>query len=68
MGQLSTGKDVQGLVKLCVLQGWQVSRTRRGHLRLVSPSGVIVIGPGRAGEWRAVANFRASLRRAGADV
>lgn len=50
-------------------QGWLVGRTKRGHLRIVSPDGSqVVYTSGTPGDHRVYYNFRAKLRRAGANV
>jgi predicted RNA binding protein YcfA (HicA-like mRNA interferase family) len=48
-------------------QGWEIGRTKKGHLRYVPPDPrqPIVIGSGTPGDKRALRNFLAQLKRAG---
>lgn len=51
--------------------GWTISRTRKGHVRLVHPVAGIVIASATPGDRRASANsiamLKRALRRAGRD-
>lgn len=58
-------KDREGLISLARSQGWSIDKTERGHLKLTSPSGKRVHGSGTPSDWRADANFRMQLKRAG---
>jgi len=50
-------------------QGWRVERTRNGHWRCLSPDGVTSVGMGSTpGAYSAMKNFRAQLKRAGANI
>lgn len=55
----------RNLIDIAEEQGWEVSRTRRGHLKMKSPNGNVVFHSGTPSDWRAVHNFVAKLRRNG---
>ncbi|MHB8730522.1 MAG: type II toxin-antitoxin system HicA family toxin [bacterium] len=58
---------IKDLIKAALAQGWRVDTTTRGHLRFwpldksLPPS----ISSGTPGDWRAVRNLLADLRRKG---
>ena len=53
------------LLRAAEARGWSVELTRRGaHVRLVHPSGGLVVAASTPSDWRALANLRAQLRRA----
>lgn len=55
------------IVEAARRQGWTVSQTKRGHIKLVpaDPDMPIVIGSGTPGDYRAVRNLLALARRSG---
>jgi predicted RNA binding protein YcfA (HicA-like mRNA interferase family) len=71
MGQKNYGtdKELAKIFKALVDQGWRVERTRSGHWSCKSPDGVTTIGMGSTpGAYTAMKNFRAQLKRAGANI
>ncbi len=62
--------DLTALAAVARRQGWAVERTRGGHLRFrpSDPTMPLVITSSTPGDWRAVRNVRAMLRRAGLDM
>lgn len=60
-------KDLATLLRLLVRQGWRIEPTRRGHFKCYAPCGSVVIAGG-SGDWRALRNSKALLRRHGAKV
>ncbi|MFJ5156360.1 hypothetical protein ACIQCF_33330 [Streptomyces sp. NPDC088353] len=66
--------DVPTLIRALRAQGFTVetrhSRTGSSRCKVTSPSGQVVImpGPGKRTQARALLNARAALRRIGADV
>jgi predicted RNA binding protein YcfA (HicA-like mRNA interferase family) len=60
MSRSETTKFLRGLP-----EGWQATRTARGHIRLRHPRAArAVIAPGTPGDWRSVRNALAEMRRA----
>jgi hypothetical protein len=57
-------RDAAKLVKLARRAGCEVTKTRRGHYRVVCPGGGIVI-VARSGDWHAVRNAARDLRAQG---
>jgi predicted RNA binding protein YcfA (HicA-like mRNA interferase family) len=62
--------DRKKLIKSARVQGWEVTRTRRGHLKFRSPDpGVpLIFGSGTPSDYRSPRNLAAHLRRAGLTV
>ena len=60
---MSTG-DVRRVVRVAKLLGFSISRTSRGHLRFDRPGTPAVFFSGTPGDWRAVLNGIAKLKRA----
>lgn len=58
-------KNPEQLVRLAREQGWEVDSTTAGHTRMKSPSGRVVVMGKRQGDWRAIMNVRAQLKRFG---
>lgn len=56
-------RDIADVVVEARLRGWQVERTRNGHLRLRHPTGALVFASTTPGSWRAGRQLRADLRR-----
>lgn len=56
------------LLRALQRQGWIVGRTKRGHYRIVGPAGQVVYTSGTPSDHRVYYNFRAKLRRSGANV
>jgi hypothetical protein len=50
-------------IRSCSPVGYEVGRTRKGHLKLVHDSGAVVIGPGTPGDHRSWRNTSAQLKR-----
>lgn len=62
-------KNMDNLVKLAESKGWRVRRTNSGHWVFYSPNGgVPVTLSASQSDWRAEANNRARLRKAGLDL
>jgi hypothetical protein len=59
--------QLRSLIREAVEAGFTVSRTSRGHPKFVAPNGSVVFGSGTPGDWRAIHNMRAKLRRVGLD-
>jgi hypothetical protein len=59
--------DMTMLARAARRQGWEVRRTRRGHVLFVSPDRTVplIYGSGTPSDHRSVLNLRARLRRAG---
>lgn len=64
----SKSKDTNDLIKRAQKAGWTAEKTRGSHIRLTSPTGVVVHHASTSGDWRSLRNFRARLRRGGLDV
>lgn len=60
-------KDILALLRLIAQQGWKTRATRRGHFKCYAPTGAVVI-VGGSGDWRAIRNTKALLRRHGARI
>ncbi|GGZ80435.1 hypothetical protein ACFOOM_07725 [Streptomyces echinoruber] len=68
---MTTHKDTDRLIRALKNQGFRVEQLRSGRCRVVPPGGgdpVMMPGPGRRTDARALDNARARLRRLGADV
>jgi len=64
-----TDKELAAIFKKLEEQGWRVERTRSGHWRCLSPDGVTSVGMGSTpGAYTAMKNFKAQLKRAGAQL
>ena len=62
-------KSLRPIVKKARKQGWEVSVTKKSHVRFVPPGGgAAVIASGSASDSRSIKNLRARLRRSGLDV
>lgn len=58
--------ELKPLVQAAEKQGWTLDYTKRGHLKLVPPTGgTPVYAAGTPSDWRSVKNTAAMLRRAG---
>lgn len=57
-------KDIETLVQQCEELGWKVTTPSKGFTKILPPEGDAIIAPTTA-NGRALANFRAELRRAG---
>lgn len=57
-------KDIDNLVQQCEELGWKVTTPSKGFTKILPPEGDAIIAPTTA-NGRALANFRAELRRAG---
>ncbi len=59
-------RDFQLLLDDLRTQNWTVDRTNRGHFQFRAPDGVgLVTAGGSYGDFRAIKNLVAQLRRAG---
>jgi hypothetical protein len=58
--------DISHLIEWCIARGFEVTKTKRGHYRIVVPNGGVVIMGGSHGrlDRHAALNARAELRRA----
>jgi hypothetical protein len=64
----STHKEMADLIGKVEKQGWRIVRGK-GHVKCFAPNGKdIVVTATSPGGGRGVANFRATLRRAGGNV
>ncbi len=63
-------RDLQPLIAAARRQGWCVEPTKGGHVRFrpCDPALPLIITSSTPGDWRAVWNVRALLRRAGLDM
>lgn len=69
MAGILVPKDYRPFVKAAVEAGWQLKQPKKGHPRLVSPDGrVMVVLPSTSVSRRSVLNIRADLRRNGVSV
>lgn len=62
--------DLDRLIRTAEDQGWQVSRTRSGHVRFVPPDPTrrIVVSGGTSSDWRRITKLTSDLRRQGLVV
>jgi hypothetical protein len=69
MGHRARRKEVEQILSKLQRQGWTISFTANTHMRCAppDPDKPIVFGS-HCEEPRALANFRATLRRSGADI
>ena len=65
---MSVLKDMQRIIRFAESQGFVVSSTGGGHIRLVSPAGKTVTCPSTPSDYRGFANIVADLRRSGLEV
>jgi hypothetical protein len=65
-----TTPELTALLRTLVAQGWVVTKTRSSHFKCVppDPSAKVVYCSSTPGDWRAMANMRAWLRRSGAKL
>jgi len=64
----SMPREQRDYAEAALARGWRITRTRSGHWCWLAPRGKSVIfSAGTPSDWRAVANLRARLRRAGLD-
>ncbi len=59
--------DLRDIEKAAREQGWTVGRTKKGHPVFYSPDKAQppIYGSGTPGDWRAIRNLLANLKRAG---
>lgn len=62
---MSLQGDVDKLIRQLRAYGWHVDTTSRGHWKLTSPAGQVVIASGTPSDHRALKNLMAQLKRAG---
>lgn len=63
---MSAKKELKEIVKSAEKQGWRVKRTKKGHLMFLAPDGVNKLTTGGTpGEYKAIDNLLAHLRRHG---
>lgn len=58
-------KDVRKVVKALERQGFTVTSTSKGHLTVSKDGEVVAVLAGTSGDWRALRNGLAPLKRAG---
>lgn len=70
MGQnYGSGKDLNEILRKLEQQGWRLEKGRGGHWKCYAPDGVSMVTlQGSQGGGRSLANAKAQLRRAGADI
>jgi hypothetical protein len=56
--------DLKQVLRQAAAAGWRVQPTRGGHWRLLYPGGGVVVMSSTPSDRRALANFKAQLRRA----
>lgn len=57
--------NYRSLFKAAVAQGFTVSTTRGGHIKIMSPQGGLYFAAATPSDRRAFANLRSGLRRIG---
>lgn len=62
---MSSNKDFRQLIQEAEDQGWEVSKTKGGHLRWLSPSGRVVFSAFSPSDGRALKNTIRELRIGG---
>lgn len=60
-----TNKEIKRLVKALHEQGFDVERTRKGHLRVFLDGVWVTTLPGTPSDWRSIRNALAAAKRAG---
>jgi len=64
---MAISRDLTGIFKVILGQGWRIEQTAKNHFRCYSPDGKhIVTTGGTLSDHRAIANIKANLRRYGA--
>lgn len=58
-------KDLKKIVKALEAQGFEVERTKKGRIAVYRDGRFVAMFAGSAGDWRAIKNGLASLKRAG---
>jgi len=58
-------KDLKKIVKALKAQGYETEMTRKGHLMVYRDGHLVAVLPGNVGDWRALKNAIAALRRVG---
>ncbi|WP_405461578.1 hypothetical protein OG786_29235 [Streptomyces sp. NBC_00101] len=58
-------KDVRDLIKKAEAQGFEVSRTKKGHFMVWKGSVLVTTIAGTASDYRSLKNSTAHLKRAG---
>jgi hypothetical protein len=58
-------KDLKQLLARLVKAGWQVRKTKRGHIKAISPQGELVVMGSTPTDYRGLKNALALLRRKG---
>lgn len=66
-GHYSKDRQVNDTVKAVIRAGWQFTRTRK-HGRVITPEGKKITVPNSPSDFRACMNFKAQLRREGAQL
>lgn len=63
-------KELTRIFEALVDQGWDIRRTSKSHWDCYSPDGktIVRVGGTLGSAYRAIANFKAALRRAGAKI
>lgn len=60
--------EVRPLLRELLAAGCRVTKTARGHIRVTTPRGKMLVTAGTPSDWRAWRNFLADLRRAGVEL
>ncbi len=63
--------EIESLLRLAHKQNFRIIRTGSGHFKIVTPPGrpkLSTVTPAKTGEYRAIRNTRAQLRRIGVEV
>lgn len=63
-------REMKKLLAVAEAAGWEVGRTKKGHLRLIpaDPTLPIIVTGSTPSDHRAIRNFKSQLRRAGLPV
>lgn len=58
-------KDLKKIIKALEAQGFEVTRTKKGHVAVYRDGRFVVMFAGTASDWRGLKNGIAAARRAG---
>jgi hypothetical protein len=60
--------DLKSILKRATDAGCRISRTSRGHWRILCPGGGLIFTAGTPSDWRGLRNLKADLKRVGVMV
>lgn len=58
-------KDLKKIVKALEQQGFEVERTKKGHIAVYREGRFVAMFAGTASDWRSIKNGLAAVKRAG---